>query len=161
MDRLADWIEGGMTHSEFVRIDALTHPNATAALKFWDERPSDGIHIGRDVPSRMIARLLSHVTIYEPLPDSTDFRVHLAGSGIRHRFGRDITGETMAEIYNANDMPVRFKTLLEVVAHNEPRMTRIIHRAGKVDVLKIELLQLPVVAPNGVDRWVLTFVFYF
>jgi len=161
MDRLAEWIEGGMTHSEFVPIDALTHPNAKAALQFWAERPSDGIHIGRDVPSRLIARLLSHVTIYEPLPDGSDFKVHLAGSGIRHRFGRDITGETMAEIYSPEDMPVRFKTLQEVIATGEPRMTRITHRAGKVDVLKIELLQIPVVAPNGHDRWVLTFVFYF
>lgn len=161
MDGLANWIEGGLTQSEFVPIDGLTHPNAEAALQFWAERPSDGIHIGRDVPSRLIARLLSHVTIYEPLSDGSDFKVHLAGSGIRRRFGRDITAETMAQIYSPSDMPVRLETLLEVVSCNEPRMTRITHRAGKVDVLKMELLQLPVVAPNGHDRWVLTFVFYF
>ncbi len=161
MDRLAEWIEGGMTQSEFVPIDTLTHPNAEAALQFWGERPGDGIHIGRDLPSRLIARLLSHVTIYEPLADRSDFKVHLAGSGMRHRFGRDITGETMSEIYSPSDFPVRYKTLLEVIAHNEPRMMRIIHRAGTVDVLKIELFQIPVVGPNGLDRWALTFVFYF
>jgi len=154
------WIEGGMTRSDFVRVDHLAHPDAALALHFWQKRPIDGIHMGRDVPSRDIARLLSRVLIYEAIDGGEDFKVHLAGSSVQQRFGRDITGESISQLFSGGDLPVRYEALKEVVWLDEPRMARIVHRIGKVDVLTIELLQVPIVAPNGSDRWVLTFVFY-
>ncbi len=161
MDRLARWIESGDTRAEFTRVDKLTHPDAAQAIRFWQERPADGIRIGRDVPSRSIARLLSRIVVYEPVEGGADFKVHLAGSGVRRRFARDITGKTMAQLFSAEDLPARVLSLKYVLSRNEARMTRIIHRAGGVEVMKIELFQVPVTAPNGIDRWVLTFGFHF
>lgn len=161
VDRVANWIESGITVAEYTRVDVLEHPDAAAALRFWQNRPADGIKIGRDVPSRAIARLLSRTVIYEPMDGGIDFKVHLAGSGIRRRFGRDITGELLSQLYNANDLLPRLKGVQEVLATGEARTARVIHRAADVEVLKIELFQMPLMAPNGTDRWVLTFAFYF
>ena len=161
MEKVADWIESGKTRANYAQVDRLSHPDAQQALRFWQERPVDGILMGRDIPSRSIARLLSRIVIYEPVDGGADFKVHLAGASIRHRFGRDISGESIALLFTAGDLPLRRDALNGVLMLNEPRMACIVHSVGKVEILKIELLQVPVTAPNGRDRWVLTFVFYF
>ncbi|GAA0558372.1 PAS domain-containing protein [Rhizomicrobium electricum] len=161
MDTLARWIENENTESEYRAIDTLTHPDATTALRFWARRPQDGIRIGRDVPSRAIARLLSHVVVYTPLKDGSDAVVHLAGTGLRMRFGRDITGLKLSQIFVPEDFNVRLAALKDVIGRGEPRLAEVVHRTGDIEVLRLELLTLPVVAPNGQDRWALAFAFYF
>jgi hypothetical protein len=161
MDTLARWIENETTQSEYRVVDALRHPDAITALRFWARRPPDGLMIGRDVPSRAIARLLSHVAVYAPLPDGSDAKVHLAGSALRRRFGRDITGLMMSEVFIPEDFKVRMAAVNSVVGRGEPRLAEITHHAGDIEVLRLELLLLPVTAPNGIDRWALGFALYF
>jgi hypothetical protein len=161
METLAHWIENEDTVSEYRAIDALSHPEATTALRFWARRPQDGLMIGRDVPSRAIARLLSHIAIYAPLADGSDAVVHLAGSGLRMRFGRDITGLMMSQVFLPEDFQVRLAAIKDVIKCGEPRLAEIVHRTGGLEILRLELLTLPVLAPNGKDRWALAFVFYF
>ncbi len=161
METLARWIEDEHTQSAYRTLDTLTHPDAKTALRFWARRPADGIRIGRDGPSRAIARLLSHVAIYAPLADASDAVVHLAGSGLRQRFGRDVTGLLMSEIFSPEDFMVRLASMLNVIKTGEPRMAQIVHHAGDIEVLRLELFALPVTAPGGIDRWALTFAFYF
>jgi hypothetical protein len=85
----------------------------------------------------------------------------LCGSGIRRRFGREITGELLSGLYRTEDLPPRFRGINDVVKSGEPSRARIIHMTGDVEVMKLELFQMPVTAPNGVDRWVLAFALYF
>jgi hypothetical protein len=59
------------------------------------------------------------------------------------------------------DFEMRLAGLKDVIARGEPRLAGIVHRTGGIEVLRLELLALPVTAPNGKDRWVLTFAFYF
>lgn len=162
MDRFAVWTGGGSTEAETLPIKAMAHPDAEMAMQFWRARPADGIHIGRDVPSRSIARLLSRIAVCEPLPDGSDYRVHLAGSTINQRIGYDIAGAYISEIFDdPSEFCVRLKGLNEALDSGEPRMMRIIHRAGSVELLRHEIVVLPVTAPNGKDRWALVFAFYF
>jgi hypothetical protein len=161
MNTLARWIENENTVSEYRIIDTLSHPDGPTALRFWARRPQDGIRIGRDVPARAIARLLSHVIVYAPFADGSNAVVHLAGSGLRMRFGRDITGLKLSQVFIPEDFKVRLEALNDVMARGEPRLAEIIHRTGDIEVLRMELLTLPVIAPNGKDRWVLAFAFYF
>ncbi|GAA0539303.1 hypothetical protein FHS83_003693 [Rhizomicrobium palustre] len=161
MDRISAWVESGLTTNDFQVVDQLTHPSGEIALRFWRERPADGLRMGRDVPSRAIAPLLSRVIVYEPIDGGEDFRVHLAGSGTVRRFGRDITGERFSRLFAPEDVQIRRQILHDVTVNGEPRMMHVRHSAGSVEVLRLELLQIPVIAPNGVDRWALTFSFYF
>lgn len=161
MDTLAQWIENENTVSEYRIIDTLSHPDAPTALRFWARRPHDGLRIGRDIPSRAIARLLSHVIVYAPFADGSNAMVHLAGSGLRMRFGRDITGLKLSQVFVPEDFQVRLAAINDVITRGEPRLAEIVHRASGIEVLRMEILALPVIAPNGNDRWVLTFAFYF
>lgn len=161
MSSAADWIANGNNLSNYRRVDALEHWLAPEAMRFWDHRPADGIVVGRDVPSRDIARLLNRVIVYEPIDEHHDLKVRLAGTAVRHRFGRDITGRKMSKLFNPAEFPIRFQTVMEVIERNEPRMARIVHGSADVEILRIELLILPIIAPNGSDRWALTFCFYF
>lgn len=160
MERIANLIQSGTAQAEFVPVEALAHSDSEIALRFWQDRPQSGIKIGRDVPCRAIARLLSRIVIYEPVADGNEFRVHLAGSMLQHRFGRDITGETTESLFGAAFAAPRRAALSAVRETGTPRMACVIYRAGNIEVLKIELFQIPVVASQGNDCWVLAFAFY-
>lgn len=160
MDMLARWIEDDSTQSEYRIIDVLNHPDAPTALRFWARRPLDGLKIGRDIPSRAIAKLLSHLAIYAPLPDFSDAYTHLAGSGLRRRFGREITGLKMSDVFVPQDFAIRLEAIKDVIERGEPRLAEIVHRSGGIELLRLELLAFPVTAPNGIDRWAATFAFY-
>lgn len=154
-------MESGEAHSRYLRVDALTHPLAPIAERFWDARPGDGIVIGRDIPTRPIARLLSYIAIYQPIEGGTDFKVHLAGTAVRIRFAREITGAKLSELFAPEDFRVRFQAMMEVIDKNEPRRACITHTAGDVDVFRLELLMLPVWSPDRSTRWTAVFCFYF
>lgn len=160
MDRQAQWIETGLTQEKLYSIEAPSHADAGLALRFWANRPADGIRIGRDVPSRAICRLLSRLTIFQPVADGADFKVHLVGNAVRCRFGRDITGELLSEIYSPEQFELRLACQKAVIATGEPNASRSVHCMGNIEILKTELLRMPAVAPNGVDRWVLAFAFF-
>lgn len=161
MNGPAGWIASAEVQSEYRCVDSLDHWLAPEALHFWEHRPADGIVIGRDVPSRAIARLLNRIIVYEPVDARQDLKVRLAGTAVRRRFERDITGLKMSEMFAPAEFPVRFRTAMDVIEQNTPRMVRVIHGTMDLEVLRLELLILPIIAPNGSDRWALTFCFYF
>lgn len=160
MNCVVDWIENGEAHSRYERMDVLTHPQAQIVKRFWDNRPSDGIVVGRDIPSRPIARLLSHIIIYQPLV-SGDLKVHLAGTAIRCRFARDITGDAMSDLFGPEDYPVRYRAVMDVIELGEPRGACITHTAGGIEVFRLELVTLPVWSPDHSEKWAASFSFYF
>jgi hypothetical protein len=161
MNGLSEWIASDITQSEYRHIDTPSHPDALAVLEFWRDRPADGLRIGRDIPSRAVSHWLSHMVVNEPVDGGPDFRIHLAGEGLRVRFGRDITGERMTRLHGAEAFLARSADMCAVLETGEPRLAQVNYHAGHVEVLKLELAMFPVMAPNGIDRWVLTFVFYF
>lgn len=156
-----DWIQSEETKSEYRIVSQLTHSAGAAALRFWNSRPQDGIVVGRDIPSRAVAKLLSRLIVYQPIVGEADFKVHLAGTSIRRRFGRDITGERMSEVFVPEEFPVRYETLVDGLKNDEPRMASIVHRAGSVDILRLELLMLPAWSSDHSERWPLVICFYF
>ena len=162
MDRFANSIGPGMAKASFHPIESMVDPDAEIALRYWRDRPFDGIRIGRDVPSRAIARLLSRIVICEPTPDGSDYRMRLAGSVIHQQLGCDVTGENLSAIFDEpSEFHARFTGLRDVIQTGEPRMIRIVHHVGSVELMRHELVVLPVTAPNGIDRWALVFAFYF
>lgn len=161
MNCVTEWMENGEAHSCYQRTDALAHVLAPTALRFWENRPVDGIVIGRDIPSRAIAPLLSHTIIYQPVDGRRDLRVRLAGTSLRARFPRDITGLKMSNLFGPEDFPVRFDTMMEVIDRNEPRMACITHTVGDITVFRLELLMLPAWSADRRERWAVTFTFYF
>lgn len=161
MDKLGGLLASGMAVAEVVPVDDVVHPDAAVAMAFWRDRKADGIHIGRDVPSRAVARLLSRVVVCRPTDDG-DFRVHLAGGTINQRFQRDITGERVSELFSdPTDRTACLDGVNAAIATGQPHLVRVTRRAARVELLRNETVVLPATAPNGKDRWALVFAFYF
>ena len=148
-------------HSEYRPIETPTHPQAVKALEFWNARPTDGIIIGRDVPSRAIANLLSYVIIHEPINGGSDLKVRLAGASIRKRFGRDVTGETMSHMFQTPDFPDRRKSVLTAIETGAPQFAFCLVTNGSLVILHTELVIMPVLAHDHVTKWGLTVASFF
>jgi hypothetical protein len=160
MNGFARWNKTKGATCEYRKVDKLLHPDAAIALRFWRGRPADGLRIGRDVPSRAIARLLSRIGICEPA--GGDFRFHLAGSTIGQYYGREVGGALLSELYcDGVECTARRETLTGVIASGEPAMVNQVRRIGEVEVMHLEALVLPVTAADGIGRWVMLFAFFF
>lgn len=142
-------------------ISGLTHPLAHTALEFWGARPTDGLVVGRDVPSRAIAKLLSRVIVHEPINEGADLKVRLAGFGIRRRFGDDITGKTLSELFPTPDFHLRLESVMNAIRTDSPQLADCVLSNGMLDMLHTELVILPAFAPNHSARWAITFCFFF
>jgi hypothetical protein len=147
--------------TEYRPIAAPVHPEAAKALAFWDARPADGIVIGRDVPSRAIASMLSHIIVHEPINGGSDLKVRVAGTAIRKRFGRDITGETLSRLFPTPAFPHRLKSVLTAIETGAPQFADCQLSTGSLEILHSELVILPVFAPDRVRKWTLSIVFFF
>jgi len=139
---------------------APVHRGARTLLDAWRARDAEGrFLVGRDVPSRGLARVLSALALYEPLYTG-DFRVRLAGHALRRRFGRDVTGETLSRLMDEAQFcrhAAQMKTLLET---GTPLILEVrIHEEGRLQ-LCYELVALRVFAPNGRTPWILSGTFF-
>ena len=102
-----------------------------------------------DIHPRDFKRLLPTVSLIDVAIEPLDFRLRLAGTGLYSVYGREITGRTLNEVYNAAADYWRAE-LTKVVEERRP--TAGVHNlawrgAGHLSIL---WLRLPL-ATNGVD----------
>ena len=154
---------GGVTDPsyKYAIVASPTHPRAQELLAFWNARPSDGIVVGRDVPSRQIANILSHIAIYEPVGGRHDFKVRLAGNSVLSRYGRDIKGKLMSELFDPDAFHHHLRKTLEVLDNDTPLILDSHLISGSVETLHAEVVVMPVWPADRSDKWVLAGFFYF
>ncbi|MDE1987787.1 MAG: PAS domain-containing protein [Alphaproteobacteria bacterium] len=145
----------------FRALEVPTHPRALEFLAFWNARAEDGIVIGRDVPSRRIAGLLSHLIVFEPTDGGSDCRVRLAGDSIRLRFDRDITGMLMSELFPPAQFREHIATTHAVIGSQTPVILDSRLTNGAVEKMHLEVVILPAISPDRVANWTLVGLFYF
>jgi hypothetical protein len=141
----------------------LTSPQlygAQTLLNVW-RKPEDGFTVGRDIPSRALSSVLRNLIVFEPVEDGCDFHVRLAGTALLRRFGRDISGAKLSEIYTPAFFQRRRDWLIETIAGARPVMHRIEMQQGSRKPLGFELIYLPVLAPGRRTQWVLGGLFFF
>ena len=148
-------------HDEFKVIAAPNHPKAQKLYAFWQEHAERGIVIGRDVPSRPIADILKYIAVYEPVNDAADLRVRLAGTSMRRRFGDDITGKLLSELFPPEDFRAHIEDARLSLVEGKPTIVDSRLGSGAVEQMHLEGVILPVLAPDQVTKWVLVGVFYF
>jgi hypothetical protein len=143
------------------RIAAPHHTDSAALFAYWQSFIArGGLVLGRDLPAREIAPLMSKLNIMEPMADG-DFRVRLAGSGLMRRFGEDVTGRMLSSLYDAQSFQNFSAGLRSTLDTGVPHIVdvRIVTEAYKH--LHMEYICLPVKAYDGLRDWVLTGAFYF
>ncbi len=143
-------------------LHAPVHRDARLLHDVWRERASDGgMVVGRDVPSRRLARLLGNLALYEFCRESDDFKVRLAGFSLVRRFGRDITGQVLKEILPRQDHARHRAALLSVLETGVPLSLDIKLRSPDRPLMHFEILVVDVASSDGEAKLLLAGQFYF
>lgn len=143
-------------------ISVPAHPDAAELLAYWhacEER--GGMRLGRDIPARAIARLMSKLSVLEPVGEQRDFRFRLAGSGWLRRFGRDITGQLLSELYTGASLDHYLDGLHAVLATRRPNIVDVRVTSRLLEMHHMEYVELPVANAEGDRLWVLCGAFHF
>ncbi len=131
-------------------------------LEQWRAREAaGGFVVGRDVPSRALACVLRNLVLYEPVDADADFRIRVAGTALMRRFGRDVTGLRLSEIYSPRNFELRRAAMLAVIATSKPHCVDVKLAGDRRVFLRFEALRLPVWSPNRLSAWVLGGFFCF
>jgi hypothetical protein len=143
-------------------LEEPVHPDARLLFAYWQFCfAQGGLVIGRDVPTRYLARLLSNLVVYEPVDGQRDFRIRLAGAMVWQRLGRDITGSLFSQHFPASAFARRRDEMRETIHAQRPCIQDVtLSRADSPD-LHYEILNLPVLAADMRTPWILGGVFYF
>ena len=143
------------------RIAEPVHFGARLLFDFWRrQRAAGGFVVGRDVPSRALAPVLRNLILYEPLDGGRDFRIRLAGSALIRRFGCDITGLKLSELFAPDAFANYRAAMAEVLASDAPVGLDVTLSAKGRAQLHFEVLGLPVLAADRAATWVLGGLFY-
>jgi hypothetical protein len=136
------------------------HFGARLLFKQWREKQQKGgMIVGRDIPSRALGSTLRNLALHEPIAGGSDFYVRLAGSAFLRRFGRDITGCTLSELFDGDTFERHRCQLANMILDRRPfSLDMKLKKSGR-DSLHFEVLGLPVLHESG-TRWALTGIFY-
>jgi len=140
------------------------HPGSIALIEHWlAHEANGGMRMGRDIPSRAMSKLLPNIAICEPVGSWEDGRIRIAGAILTERFGRDIAGILITELY-CND-PAGAEMLLDGARQaqetRKPGLlsTRVV--ANKIEVMRFEVVALPISAADGLTPWCIVGIFRF
>jgi hypothetical protein len=138
-------------------LSEQVHRDARFLYDEWRKQASaGGFMVGIHVPSRRLARVLPALSIYEPVDGGRDFHVRLAGTALRRRFGRDITGAKLSEVFSGKRLDYYAGRMRRVLTDGEPFMLdlRVVHDG--LTRLRFEWLGLQVFSPDCRHPWIMT-----
>jgi len=153
------WGQTGTDELEEVHIprQAPAHRGARLLLAHWREAQGPFV-VGRDVPSRPLAKILSGLMLYEPIGD--DFRIRLAGLALLRRFGRDVRGERLSALVGASQFRAHAAQMRELLRTGKPLVVEVrLMQQGRIQ-LCYEMVALRVFAPDEQTPWVLAGLFF-
>ncbi len=137
------------------------HFGARAVLAHWQEKQAaGGLVFGKDLPSRELSTALRNLMIYEPLDGGRDFRVRVAGSALIRRFGRDIKGLLLSELFDGAMFAHQRDEMNVLTQDRKPVSIDVSLRSGRRNGLKFEVLYLPILASENGPAWPMVGIFY-
>jgi hypothetical protein len=144
-----------------IEVSRPTQYGALLLLDHWRSRDTrGGFVVGRDVPSRELAPVLRNLALYEPIEDGADFRIRLAGTAFLRRFGRDITGLKLSDVYETKHLDAERENLAEVIRSRKPYIVDAKIKREERIYMRFEILRLRVLSPDRKDAWVMGGLFY-
>jgi hypothetical protein len=139
-----------------------SHCDARHLFDFWRTCSDEGgFVIGRHVPSRPLARVMSHLVVYEPLEDASDFRARIAGTSLLRRFGRDISGSRLSQLFEPEAFEIQRDDMRMLLRTGQPCVLEVKATVDNYPVLHFEIVALPVLAPDRHTPWILSGLFYY
>ncbi len=134
-------------------------------VALWHKRPPDGFEIGRDIPSRRFAPLLSHILFWEPIDGGVDYTLRLCGEALHLRFGDDAVGKRFTELVAPEVVPAFLEAGRRMLTEDrcacfDMNLVRQEPVEGRFK-LHFELVVFPVWAHGRTGRWILNGTYYF
>lgn len=141
------------------------HPSSCILIDYWNScEERGGMRTGRDIPNRALSKVLANVAVTEPVDDWRDGRMRLVGSALTNRFGRDITGVLISDLFVYDDPQMLAMMLGGAKAATTKRRPGIATDRVLLEGLekmRNEVVVLPVLSPDGETLWALTGTFQF
>jgi hypothetical protein len=136
------------------------HFGARLLFNHWREKQEKGgMIVGRDLPARELSPTLRNLVLYEPIDGGSDFHVRLAGSALLRRFGRDITGLNLSDLFVGHVFEQHRSEMVDMIRHREHFSVDVMLKKSRRNSLHFEVLGLPVLNEDGA-RWALAGIFY-
>jgi hypothetical protein len=145
-------------------INMPTHPSTIRLIAYWQQcEARGGLRMERDIPAPDIAPLMQDIMVAEPVRAWSDARIRLAGSALAQYFGRDVDGALMSDIFagEPRDGEMLLAEARTAIARSRPGIIEQILVENGREVLRQEVTALPIYAPEGNTRWILTSTFSF
>jgi hypothetical protein len=145
-------------------INMPTHPSTIRLIAYWQQcEARGGLRMERDIPASDIAPLMQDIMVAEPVRAWSDARIRLAGSALAQYFGRDVDGALMSDIFagEPRDGEMLLAEARTAIARSRPGIIEQILVENGREVLRQEVTALPIYAPEGNARWILTSTFCF
>lgn len=139
------------------------HHDCARLLEHWaDCRAQNGqMVIGRDMPSRRLKRMMSSLYILEPNTDRTDFRFRLAPTGLVRRFGKDVTGRYLSQLYCLPAYEQYVTGLQRALELTCPIKWDVCLQRLDLEIMHFERVGIPVHSRDGAHLWILGGTFFF
>ena len=151
-DRIVDCAQ-----DEHTVLSAPAHRDARYLHAEWHKHASaGGFMVGIHIPSRKLGRVLPALSLYDPIGGGRDFRVRLAGTALRRRFGRDITGAKLSEVFSGKRFDYYAGRMRRVLTDGEPFSLDLRMVGEGITQLRFEWLGLQVFSPDCRHPWIMT-----
>lgn len=138
------------------------HADSQKLYAYWVECAGrGGLKLGRDLPAAAVARLMSRLIVFEPVENTDDFRIRLAGTGLLRRFGMDVSGRVLSEVYQGGAFKSYSTNLRTALTTNTPLIVDVKITQGPNQLFHLEYVFLPVLSHDGSQPWIVAGVFYF
>jgi hypothetical protein len=153
----------GRLVDHYHRAEQPRHRDAKTLLAYWRAciAKGSGFVVGRDIPARPIANILSNIVLCEPLSNGMDMRVRLAGSMVRHRVLPVSKGSLLSEDFSGEDFKHHLALCFEAMRSGVPVILDSSLKRGVIEEIHSEVLLLPVTAADLTSTWLLAGMFYF
>ena len=141
-------------------LDGPGHFGARLLFNHWlQKQEKGGMIVGRDIPARALSSSLRNLALYEPIAGCRDFQIRLAGNAFLRRFGRDVTGLKLSNLFEGAMFERHRSQMAEMIANREPFSTDVVLKKSRRESLQFERLGLPILNENG-GRLALIGIFY-
>lgn len=147
---------------QYCKLTDPLHPDSKKLIEAWRNKQADGGFVmGRDIPSRTLAGLLHSIMVTEPVNDYSDFKIRLAGTALRRRWGREITGLHFSDLFSEETLKTQVEETRRVLETGEPAMMDVKEIEAGVTRFHREAVVLRILAPDKFTHWIMAGVFYF
>lgn len=128
----------------------ILHPGCRQLFRHWEQMRGEAASAPREALNlRAIRHIVPWLAILEREADRQVYRWRLAGTGVCHLWGQNLTGRVVLEDFAEFERATCLRLFDTVIGAQQPCIARIRATSGHGDDVGLELLALPVLGRNG------------